>query len=519
MSKTYNVAIYIRLSREDGDDMESESIKNQRSILTKYVNEIPEFNLVDEYVDENYTGMNFDRPAFKRLIADIEKNKIDTVITKDISRFGRENIWTGYYHEIYFPEKKIRYISILDRVDTFDENNIANEIMPFNRIVNEWYSKDISKKIRSSVRSKKEDGKFLGWKAVYGYIKDPLDKNKLLVDEEAAIVVRRMFELAKRGKSPRQIANIFSTEKIPTPSNYANLNRGNKSTAYNLWTSRTIDEMLQKETYIGNLTQGTRKKLSYKSKKEVRTPKSEWIISKNTHEPIIDEETFYIVQELLQKNKNNPQGKNNHLLRGLLKCKDCGHSIGINFSSDKKRRYCVCSYYTAYSKFNLCTPHSMNYDKLEQAVLDDIKNICSIYVSDTNFENQVEEAKKKNDRKEKLKKDIRSMDKKIEKTTLNLDKLYMDNLNEVITIEMYNRMSLKLSEEIDNLKLKKIESNSLLNNIDSNDSKKEKEETLEKIKEFLSFEKPPREMIVNLIDKIIIDENKNVEIFYNFRIK
>jgi len=190
---------------------------------------------------------------------------------------------------------------------------------------------------RVSSKEQNEERQFLGWKAVYGYVKDPNDKYKLLVDENVRHIIERMFNLVIDGKSPRQIANIFSMEKIPTPSVYANLNRGMISTAYELWCPRTIEEMLVNQTYIGNLTQGRRKKLSYKSKKEIRTPREEWIISENTHEAIIDKKTFNTVQELLKKNKNKENSRNLCLLSGFMYCKECGHAIGINKSSDGKR--------------------------------------------------------------------------------------------------------------------------------------------------------------------------------------
>jgi DNA invertase Pin-like site-specific DNA recombinase len=516
--RTYKVGLYIRLSREDGDNLESESIKNQRDILNMFLERTTE-NLcyVDEYVDDGFTGSNFDRPSWQDLLKDIENKKIDTIITKDLSRMGRDYISMGEYIERKFPERDIRYIAINDDIDTLHETP-GLEFLQFKLMFNDYYLKDTSKKIRKIVRSKKEQGKFLGWKAVYGYKKDPDDKYKLIVDEDVRHIVERIFDLALKGKSPKQIANILSIEKIPNPSAYANLNRGLKSTAFELWCPRTIEEMLVNETYIGNLTQGRRKKINYKSKKEIRTNKEDWIISENTHEPIIDKETFLIVQSLLKKGKNKPSGNNIQLLSGFMFCKECGHAIGINNSSDGKRKYCHCTYYTSHSKHKLCTPHSNNYNKLETMVLNNIREMCQQYIDTSSFQNKIEEAMIKNEVKTKLVANINIIDNKIKTNQNYIDKIYEDKLKGDIDLEMFNRLSMKYREEINKLRSQREEFEFELSNIDSEQSKKDKIEILKKINEYISIEKPNRGLLVNLIDKIFISEDKTVEIYYKFRI-
>lgn len=515
--KTFNVALYIRLSREDGDNMESESITNQRELLQMFLEKTEEKLIyIDEYVDDGVSGSTFDRPSWKRLIADIDSGKVNTIITKDLSRMGRDYISMGEYIERIFPERGIRYIAINDDIDTLYETP-GLEFLQFKLMFNDYYLKDTSKKIRKIVKAKKEKGQFLGWKAVYGYKKDPNDKHKIIIDEEVRPIIERMFNLALEGKSPRQIANIFSDEHIPTPSVYANLNRGMRSTAYELWCPRTVEEMLINQTYIGNLTQGRRKKLGYKSKKEIRTPKEEWIIVENTHEAIIDKKVFYTVQDLLKKNKNKTNN-NIQLLSGFMVCKECGHAIGINKSSDGKRKYCCCTYYASHSKYGLCTPHTCNYDKLENAILEEIKDMCNQYVDNATFKDKVDEAKKKNDIKAKIQKDISTLDRKISCNLSYIDKIYEDKLNGNIDMEMFNRLTIKYKEEIDIWKIKKNELEEELNNISNESSTKEKEETLKKINEYLSFEKPNRNLLVNLIDKIIISEDKTVEIHYKFKL-
>lgn len=518
MGKVYQAAMYPRLSREDGDNVESESIVNQKDFIRNYVSKQDDIILIDyDYSDDGYTGGNFDRPGWNKLMKDIEDKKIDTIITKDLSRMGRDYISMGEYIERIFPEKGIRYIAINDDVDTLYETP-GLDFLQFKLVFNDYYLKDTSKKIKKTMRSKKEQGQYTGWKGIYGYKRDPNDKHKLIVDEEVRNIVIRMFNLAKQGYGTRGIADIFTKEGILNPSTYANLIRGTKTQTSKFWCPRTIDELLQNPTYIGHLTQGRRKKVSYKSKKEIRVPKEDWIIIKNTHEPIIDEETFNTVQDLLQKNKNDPQNKNDHLLKGFLYCKECGHSIGINTSSDKKRKYCVCCYYTAHSKFGLCTPHSMNYDKLETAVLEELRKMCKEYIDVTTFESKVNEEKRKNNQQDKLKRELSKIDLKINQVNNYIDKSYVDKMDGFITAEQYQRVTLKFKGELEELSSKKQELEKEISNIGDEDIKKEAEMTVKQMKEFLSLKNPSRELLVNLIDKIVISEDKTVEINYKFRL-
>ncbi len=517
-SKTFNTALYIRLSREDGDNMESESITNQRDLLHLFLEKTKEkLVYIDEYVDDGFTGSNFDRPSWKRLMRDLENGKVNTIITKDLSRMGRDYISMGEYIERIFPEKGIRYIAINDDIDTLHETP-GLEFLQFKLMFNDYFLKDTSKKIRKVLRSKKEKGEFLGFKAPYGYLKDPSDKHKLIVDENVRPIIKRMFLLAYTGKSPRQIANIFSKEHISTPSVYANLNRGMKSTAYNLWCPRTIEEMLTNETYIGNMTQGRRRKINYKSKKEIRTPKEEWIIIENTHEAIIDKKIFDTVGELLKKNKNKPTGNNIMLLSGFMVCKECGHKIGINKSSDGKRYYTHCSYYTAHSKYGLCTPHSLNYKKLENLVLEEIRKMCKEYVNSTTFKDKIEESRKKNDIKVKKQVEINILEKKIRTNNGYIDKVYEDKLNGNIDIEMFNRLTIKYKDEIISWKNKQKSIEKEIFTLDKVDTDKERKDILEKINKYLALEKPTRALLVNLIDKMLISEDKTIEIHYKFKL-
>ena len=250
----YHVALYIRLSKEDETEGPSQSVTNQKSLLNEFVQQ-HRLSVYDTYIDDGWSGTSFDRPDIQRMIGDIEAKKVNMVITKDLSRLGRDYIMTGHYMERYFPEKRVRYISLLDGIDTGVESS-ANDITPFRAIMNDMYAKDISKKIKSVKRDKQRKGQFIGGKPMFGYKMHPTEKNQIVVDEEAAQIVRRIFAMALEGVSCRKIATQLNEDHVPTPATYAGLTVANPGPYTGLWSSERISEMLQNETYIGNMVQG-----------------------------------------------------------------------------------------------------------------------------------------------------------------------------------------------------------------------------------------------------------------------
>ena len=266
LNKIYNVGLYIRLSREDDDKAyESESITNQKSLLLQYVKE-NNLRVYDIYIDDGYSGTNFDRPNFNRLLRDIELGKINMVITKDMSRLGRDYIGTGNLIEKYFPEHNVRYIAVTDNIDTFlDSSN--NDIAPFKAIMNDMYAKDISKKIKSSLRAKQKEGKFVGGRTPFGYDQDPDDKNHLVVNEEQALVVKRIFDMCLDGLSFFKIAKRLTNEGVKTPAGYYSFEwKSNYNLKYGEWHSKTIRDILTNQMYIGDMVQNRRSKVNYKVK-------------------------------------------------------------------------------------------------------------------------------------------------------------------------------------------------------------------------------------------------------------
>lgn len=513
----YKVGIYIRLSKEDEEKpeyKESESINNQRNILMQYLSQ-NNLKLTEEYVDDGVSGTSFDRPAFNRLIKDIENNKINMVITKDLSRLGRDYIMSGYYTEQYFPEHKVRYIALLDNIDTYlDSSN--NDIAPFKSILNDMYAKDISKKIKSVLRNKKEMGLFVGKEAPYGYMKDPNNKYQLIIDEPAAEIVREIFDKYLKGMGTTQIANELSQRGVDIPSVHKNINRGSRSLKYGLWCNRTVKHILENETYTGCLIQNRFNKLNYKSKKTITTTKDKWIKVEDTHEPIIDKETWERIQTLLIRNNRSRITRNDYILSGLLRCYECKSAIGIGKKDNRGYSYGRCQRYVKYSKFHVCTPHSFNYQKLEKRVVDLIREMCEIYTDKSNLKAIANEGQIVNIESVYRKK-IDYYINMEEKNNRKLDKLYDDRLDEIITIEDFKRMSEKIKKErdshIENRKMyeKKLsEHQEEANNLNT-----KKMERL--IDEFLSMKYPNKEIMGQFIERIEIHQDKQVDIYFKFQ--
>lgn len=328
-SFSYRVGIYIRLSREDEDKtLESESITNQRSLLLQYVKE-NHYQFIDSYIDDGFSGTHFDRPAFQRMLCDIEQGKINMVITKDLSRLGRDYIGTGNLLEKYFPEHNVRYIAVTDNIDTFlDGTN--NDIAPFKAIMNDMYAKDISKKIKTSLRAKQKEGKWVSGRTPFGYRRDPNNKNRFVIHREQAKIVKRIFEMSLEGFSFYQIALKLTKEKVKTPAQYYCFEwKSHYRFNYGKWNSKTIRDILVNQMYIGNMVQNKRSKVNYKVKKVLPNAPKDYIIVEHTHEPIIEKKVFDEVQKRLPKNVGRIEKKEKHLLDGLLYCKECGHRISI----------------------------------------------------------------------------------------------------------------------------------------------------------------------------------------------
>ena len=455
IGNSFKVGIYIRLSRDDGN-IESDSIVSQRSLLNQYIKE-NNYNLIDEYVDDGFTGTNFERPSFKRMIKDIESGRINMIITKDMSRLGRDYIGTGELIEKYFPNNNVRYIAINDGIDTFIDNT-NNDIAPFKAIMNDMYAKDISKKVKTSLHSRMKEGLYVSGRCPFGYMKDTTNKNHLVVNKEQAEVVKLIFDLALKGNTYHYIAEDLTKRKIKTPASYynyvwntKNINGNTLSQEKGIWFDTTVRSILQNQIYVGDTVQGKTKKINYKLKKTVKNKPRDYIIVENTHEAIIDRDTFNYVQTLLPKNVKRPEKKRFYLLDGLLYCGDCKHRITIRYQNKTGRSYTTCDYYRTYSKYHVCTTHTNNYEVLENVILEQISDVCKKYLDKNKVKDSIGNISFE-DNTLKIKKQIESLELANSKLIQNLDKTYMDMLKGIIDEEQYIRVSENIKTEISNNK-------------------------------------------------------------------
>lgn len=513
--KEYLVAIYIRLSKEDETSGESESIQNQKILLTKYVKE-QGYTLVDIYVDDGYTGTNFNRPNFQRMLKDIENGKVNMVITKDLSRLSRDYIGTGEYVEKWFPSHNVRYVALTDNIDTFLDNS-NNDIAPFKAILNDMYAKDLSKKIRTALHTMQSEGKWVGGCPPFGYKVDSNDKNHLIIDEIEAPIVKRIFCMFAGGIRINKIRDIFNNENIPTFSTTRNRNfvrNGSNGNIYGYWCNTTIKKILQNRLYTGDMIQNRRSRISYKYRKIICNPKENWIIVENTHEAIIDKKTFNKVQQLLPKQHQRNDKKELFLLDGLLKCADCGHNIGIRARRANGKSTTVCNYYRKYNKdFRLCTAHGFDYDALEFGIVNEIKKIIYL-VSNDKLELEIFKKYKNNNAFDTYTKTKHKLEIELEKIKNNLDNMYIDKLENKITEEMYIRVQEKFNKEISLKEDKLNEINNYLDKISKD------EDTFKTIKKgVLEFKDRylTRDLILKLIKNISIHEDGNIDIYFNFK--
>lgn len=520
-TKSFRVGLYMRLSREDGDKEESSSVTNQREMLKRYVSEQENFFIVKEYVDDGYTGTNFDRPGFKQMIEDIEAGIIDTVITKDLSRLGRERLGVGHYTEIYFPEHNVRYIALLDNIDTYFDAGM-NDMAPFKGVINDMYVRDISKKIRSSLIERKKAGNFLGVTAPYGYQKDPNNKFHLIINEKEAEVVKRVFRLYLEGNGLTRIAQILTKDGIPVPGESRDIGKTRRTALYSSWKQTTIRRILDNRVYLGELVQFKRRKINYKSKRRITVPEEERYICRGTHEAIIDEESFNAVQNILKKNKSFKGTKHDYLFKGLLFCSECGARLNVTYSNYALKRYREYRYTTicySYSRLysDICTRHSNSIPELEEVLIKHIKEVCSRYINE-NLQNELISMAKKQKQFE-LKqitneKKLETLEQKISDIGLYIKNLYMDKVKGVVSENDYVSLVADFTKDRDNLIKEKEELIKIINN-----QKPQIDETakIEKLaKEFISLEKPTKQLLNELIEKITISENKEINIYFKF---
>ena len=448
-------ALYCRLSQDDELQGDSNSIKNQKAILQKYASDNG-FHNTEFFVDDGYSGTNFDRPDWKRLIAKVDSGDVGTIIVKDMSRLGRDYLQVGMYTEIKFPNADIRFIAINNGVDS--ENQSDSDFIPFLNIINEWYAKDTSKKIRAVIKAKGESGKHLTTNPPYGYIKDPNDNNKWIVDPEAADNVRLIFKLCMEGYGPTQIASYLENEKILIPVYYLQ-SKGINTPTRSLrqepyhWEDSTIARILERMEYLGHTVNFRTYTKSYKQKKQMYHDKADWQIFENTHEAIIDEETFKIVQKI-RKGRRTDMG-DMPMLSGMLYCADCGQKLYQVRCKDwtYDKYHFVCGTYRKIK--GGCKSHQIRNVAVEKILLDSIRQITSYareheseFVEMVANKSQAEINKSQRDNRRELEHSYKRM----EKLDTIIQKLYEDNVEGKISDERFMKMSTSYEDEQKSLK-------------------------------------------------------------------
>jgi len=532
---TIYVAIYLRLSRDDQNgNSESMSISHQRDMLIEYCEERG-WKVYDIYVDDGFTGTNFDRPDFQRMIEDIKSGHINVVLTKDLSRLGRNYVMTGQYTDFFFPEHGVRYVAVND---SYDSDKDDNDIAPFKNILNEMYAKDISKKIRSVRATSAKQGKFMGSKPPFGYVKSSDNKHQLVIDPPAAEIVRRLYREFANGESGRNTAAKLNAEGIDTPAVYYYKQTGKRATrgdSCQQWGSATIIQLLKNHVYIGNMVQCKRKVSSFKTKKRLVTCPDDWVIVENTHEPIIDDYTWECVQRKLEKTRAAPS---NHsiktsgtdeinLFSGIIRCADCGAAMAFNRKVRKgveDKLFYRCSRY-ANNGAKACTTHTVDLELLESVILYDIQQHAKTAVQDETrlldrlLEYSGETCRNENAAKEKSLRDATSRMSFIEDAS---KKLFEEKVIGNVPDSLFKKMFADYEREMTELNDRASELRRHIQ--DSRNNRADIQRWLSILKECATIDKLDRATAYQLIDHVTVHEQcdecgirtHNVQVKYNF---
>ena len=520
-------AIYCRLSRDDGTDSESNSIGNQKKLLSQKAKELKLTN-TKFYVDDGYTGTNFNRPGFQAMLEDIEMGYVTTVMVKDLSRLGRDYVSVGHYTDNFFPEHNIRFIAVNDLVDS---NDGENEIAPFKNIMNEMYARDISRKVRSSHRIRGNMGEPLS-QPPYGYMKSPENKKKWIVDTEAAEVVKSIFMMCIEGKGNETIARILQENKVMIPMAYwqsKGLDRGGKKTQPNpyKWCKTTIGKILEQQEYCGDVINFKTYSKSFKNKKRILNPEENWKVFKGVHEPIIDRDTFETVQKMKAKAKRrapNPKHAEKNMFCGLLYCADCGSPLWFNVNHPNTDiKYFMCSNYKG--RRGTCEgTHYVRADSMEQIVMLELRNLANFLAEDEQAFADILEAKTNKNILSQQKFLESSIDKATARTkevALMYEKLFEKHINGIVNEESFMQLSQKYETERDELKLKIRQYQEELSEIEN--LRTSKEQFTFAVRKFMQMETLTPALLNELIEKIEVHsiegkgKNRTQKIIIHYR--
>lgn len=522
-------ALYCRLSRDDGADSESNSVANQRRLLSQKAKEMGLDN-TRFYVDDGYTGTNFNRPGFQSMLDDIDMGYISTVMVKDLSRLGRDYVSVGYYTDQYFPERNIRFIAVNDMVDS-DEGE--NEIAPFKNIMNEMYARDISRKIRSSHRIRGNLGEPLS-QPPYGYRKSPENKKKWIIDPEPAAIVKRIFRMCLDGMGNETIARILQEEKVLNPTAYwqsQGINRSGKKTQPNpyRWCKTTVDKILAQQEYCGDIINFKTYSKSFKNKARLDNPPENWVIFKDVHEPIIERDVFEQVQKLTAKTKRRAPKKENSeksMFSGMVYCADCGKVLRYHTNTNNKSiHYFSCSNYVKDTRGECLQRHYIRADSLEQVVILELRRMAAMLRADEERFADILAQKTNRDilsEKKTAEVELQRAITRNEAVMKLYEKLYEDNASGKVTDEWFMSLSHKYEVERMELKEKITELRKRLD--DMGNCQQGREAFLNAIRKFMEMGTLTAPLLHELIDHIVVHETEGtgknrtqrVVIFYRF---
>ena len=527
----YNAGIYVRLSQEDMRAGESLSIEHQKLILTKYVRE-QGWNLVDTYVDDGFSGTDFNRPSVQRLLSDAQTGRINLIICKDLSRFGRNYIEVGQYIDYIFPLHNIRFIALNDNVDTANRDSNAMEMMPVINLFNEWHASSTSKKIKAVNLANAKAGKYTCANAAYGYTKADDEKHTPIIDPEAAEVVRRIFKLRSQGMSPRAIGDQLNAENIPIPSDYRCQKKGIVNTKYtrHLWTQVQIRQILDNPIYLGKLAMMRVTSVSYKSHKKVRKDPSEWVVTEDTHEAIISQELWDKVREAekaVSHGKRDGKGVTQPL-SGMLFCPDCGYKMKAagrkrTLKSGELIRECYynCSSYVLHGK-ELCSTHYISQKQIEAVIIADIRSMAELVVKDEQTARAAFLSKKEQQTSRQSKADIKK---------LNDSKHRLAELENLMQSVYEDKVMGKIPEHICVSFLEKYEAEqqelrAVIADLEERLSaekqdREDVEEFIRRLKKYVDVQTLTRELGLELIEYVTVgaytpNEPREINIYYKF---
>lgn len=503
--------MYLRLSKEDGEAIESNSISNQREIIRAYLKN-KDIQVVGEYVDDGYSGANFQRPQFSRMIDDAYEKKFDTIIVKDLSRFGRDYIGAGRYIQRIFPEIGIRFISVNDNYDSkHADMSDTHLILPIKNFINDSYSRDISNKVKSSQRVKRLNGEYIGAFAPYGYKKSEENKNKLVVDENVRNIIKAIFDMKLQGYSSKAIGDELNSLGIDSPKIYKekqglNYKGGFEAVKGGNWSAKAINRIIENKIYIGVMQQGKSATISYKNKKQLEIHPSDWISVEDTHEGIISKEVFYIANRMLKRDLYSSKEKKTDLFSGMLFCKDCNSPLvrRVVKYKEKEQVFYICS---KYNKEKSCTRHSIKKEDLEEILAGIFDKYLIFHENLYRKIQEIDVTRNITDTQ------IGILQREKEMTQNLLSSLYVDLKEDIISKEEYQMFRENYLEQItklnENIEYRKKKQETVKERIRNNES------WLFDLKKYKALTKPDRLSIVMLIDKILVGENKEIEVIFN----